>query len=75
MPLKVSDRPWIVAQICNLPYRRFAIGWLSDDLTHLFLLMFGRIEFCIARYSRLELRYFLGSTFLTEPNDTFLVAV
>jgi hypothetical protein len=56
--LKVSDKAWIVAQICNQLYRRFAIGRLSYDLRSFVL---GDVQQNkILRYSRLEnLRYFL----------------
>jgi hypothetical protein len=56
--LKVSDKAWIVAQICNLLYRRFAIGRLSYDLISFVLADVQQNK--ILRYSRLEnLRYFL----------------
>ena len=56
--LKVSYKIWFVAQICNLPYRRFAIGRLSYDLISFVLAEVQQNK--ILRYSRLEnLRYFL----------------
>ena len=45
---------WVVAQIFNLPYRRFAIGWPSGDSARVEILnglrnaipRYGRIQFC-----------------------------